>query len=176
MKAIIIFVGVLCFFSCKEETSKNDSQSSVEVTQEIKTKRLTKKEIENITYTEYGLSSASKKGMTGWGSYKALEAQISKIKNADITYFEGDEEVIAAFISDLKSTIPEQVYSESVLARITALETKFYKLKSAVLIRQTPKEQLLENIQEFFVSFSNLNLQINKKFEKEAQDIYKSNL
>lgn len=138
--------------------------------------RVTKKEVEAIDYIDYGLSNASKKAIASWASYTELENLIESVKNADISYFEGDEKIMDALFQDMRSSMPDKVNNQSVNARISALETKFHKLKSAVRIAKTPKAELISTIREFFISFSNFNLQMNKKLEKEAQDISKRNL
>ncbi len=176
MRVFIILIGFLTFFTCKKDTSKLNENIKTDTAQEISIVRITKKEVEDINYIEYGLSSTSKKRVSNWASYGELESQILSIKNGDLSYFKGDEKIIGALLKDLKATIPKNIFSESIMSRITAIETKLYKLKSAVKINQTPKNELLQSIKEFFVAFSNLNLQMNKKFEKEAQDISKSGL
>lgn len=176
MKVFIVLIGFIVLTACKKEPSKENPSSEIETIEESQVTRITKKDIENLDYIEYGLSTASKKAVASWASYAELETLIESIKNADISYFEGDEKIMAALIQDLRDTTPEKVNNQSITARITALETKFHKLKSAVRISKTSKTELVSTIKEFFISFSNLNLQMNKKLEKEAQDISKTNL
>ena len=176
MKVFIVLIGFIVLTACEKDPSKENTLTDIENIEASQVTRITKNDIENLDYIEYGLSKASKKAVASWASYKELDNLILSVKNADISYFEGDEKIISALIQDLKSTIPEKVDNQSITARISALETKFHKLESAVRISKTPKAALISTIKEFFISFSNLNLQMNKKLEKEAQDISKVNL
>jgi hypothetical protein len=176
MKVLIVLIGFIVLIACEKKPSKENTSPEIETIEESQVTRITKSDIENLDYIEYGLSTASKKAVANWASYKELETLIESIKNADISYFEGDEKIMTALIQDLRSTIPEKVDNQSITARISALETKFHKLKSAVRISKTSNTELIATIKEFFISFSNLNLQMNKKLEKEAQDISKGNL
>jgi hypothetical protein len=176
MKLLITIFCLLFFLSCEKETSQDSNASEIENIEEIKTQRITKQEVEAIDFLDYGLSSATKKAVSDWMNFSELESIIESIKNGDLSYFESDKEILSTFIKELKSGVPEKVTSPSITARLTTLETKFYKLKSAVKITTTPKTELVSSIKEFFQAASNLNLQMNKKLEKEAQNIFKSNL
>ncbi|MFT5244867.1 MAG: hypothetical protein ACI8QQ_002813, partial [Psychroserpens sp.] len=57
--------------------------------------------------------------------------------------------------------------------RITALDTKTQKLNSLLRISNIEKDEKLEAIKEFLITTSNLNLQINKKFEFEKNNVLK---
>jgi len=175
MKPLIVLFGLLLLINCDNNVSQQDATSTTGE-EKTKTTRISKNDIEGLSYADYGLSNASRKAVDSWASFGELEVLIQSINNADLLYFEGDEEVMTAFIQDLKSTIPDNVSNESIIARIIALETKFYKLKSAERLKTTTKDELLSSVMEFLEASSNLNLQINKKFEKEAQDISKNQL
>ncbi|RZV68314.1 MAG: hypothetical protein EX254_02120 [Flavobacteriaceae bacterium] len=175
MKSLIVLIGLLLLTNCDKDVSQQDSTTTTEE-ETTQATRISKKDIESLSYADYGLSNASRKAVSSWASYGELEVLIQSINNADLLYFEGDEEVMTALIQDLKTTIPDNVSNESIIARITALETKFYKLKSAERLKTTTKDELLSSVMEFLEASSNLNLQVNKKFEKEAQDISKNQL
>jgi len=176
MKVLLTIFSLLILVNCKKEAPQSESEDQTDTEAIAVVSRITKNDIESLDYADYGLSNTSKKAVNNWASYTELETLIESIKNGDLLYFENDDEILTAFIADLRSTVPDKVGNESVNARLTALETKFLKLKSAVKIRQTTKAELLATIHEFLEAGSNLNLQMNKKFEKEAQDISKNDL
>lgn len=176
MKLYTILIGFLLFSACEKEASQKPESSNPENTETTQVVRITKKEVEAIDFLDYGLSSTVKNAVIDWNNYTELQSLIASINNGDLSYFESDDEVMASFIKELKSGIPEKVKNQSVMARLTALETKFYKLKSAIKITNTLKEELTLSIKEFFEACSNLNLQMNKKLEKETQDISKPSL
>ena len=176
MKVFITSICLLFFITCDKETSGENTSTNQENIEQTKISRITKKDVEAIDYLDYGLSNATKKAMTTWTGYADLETLIKSIKSGNLSYFESDDEIINAFIKDLKSNVPEKITNQSIIVRITALETKFYKLKSAVKITTIPKKELIFTVKEFLEACSNLNLQMNKKLEKEAQNISKTNL
>lgn len=63
--------------------------------------------------------------------------------------------------------------SDATLARISALETHLYKLKSLANLESTSKDELLLTIKDFLISFSNFNFQMNQKIEADGINIAK---
>ena len=102
-----------------------------------------------------------------------MDNHLSDLKQGDISFFKENPELLDALLKDFKETLPEEINSPAILARIKELETKIYKLQSITIISNGNKNDLYPVIKELLISFSNFNLQINKKFEKEAQNIQK---
>jgi len=102
-----------------------------------------------------------------------LDNIINNLNQANLSFFKNNNEIIIAFIDDLKATIPEIIDSPLIIVRLIALETKMFKLEGVVNLSNPKKKELLSVIKECLSAFSNLNLQINKKFEKESQNIQK---
>jgi len=168
MKLFISFLIIGCLFSCKEDTG------SVQQTDENNTASLiTKKTIQKLNYLEFGLDAKVEKITKKWGKYTELEGVILNLKQADLSYFKDNHEIIEALITDLKQTVPKKLDSPSIVSRLIALETKIYKLESAINLSNTTTKTLMSSIKEVLVSFSNLNLQMNKKIERESQKIKK---
>lgn len=168
MKLVISFFIIGCFFSCNgnkddvQQTKENDSAFSI-----------SKKSIEKLNYLEFGLDNKVKKITQNWKKYNELEGVILNLKQADLSYFKDNHEILEALIVDLKQTIPEKLNSPSIVSRLIALETKIYKLESVVNLSNSTSETLIGSTKEVLVSFSNLNLQMNKKIERESQKIKK---
>jgi len=165
---------VLLFFANCDTTKKEDSLDQDKTT--ANSLQLSKNDVESIDYIDYGLSSASKKATIDWKNYSELETIISSIKTGDLSYFESDKEILKSFNLDLQASLPANINSQPIIVRLRSLETKLLKLRSAVSLSTTPKTELIITIKELLVAVSNLNLQINKKLEKEAQDISKTSL
>jgi hypothetical protein len=55
------------------------------------------------------------------------------------------------------------------------IETTFLKLEGLASLSSAKKEDLLIIIKDVLVSYTNLVFQMNKKFEKESQNIEKPN-
>lgn len=165
---IVVSLFILCF-SCKK-TQDNTSTDTIE---QNKDQEITEKDIANINYTEYALDSKTEDVIQNWAEYLQLQDIILNIKKGDLSFFNDNKDVIKLLLKELKSNIPKQVSSPSITARILVLETKLYKLESLSNLSTTSKEELIGTINEFFVSFSNLNLQMNKQIEFDNRSIEK---
>ena len=172
MRFKLFFYSLLCIMivSCKTDTQKVEIESTVD---EKQSKTITKAEIENLKYNDYGLSTDAKKALNDWQKYQELNTQIEYLKTADLSFFKSDLTLISTFIIDFRTEIPKAVSTNEINSRITALETKMLKLNSLLLLDNIPKNEQLKGLKEVFVAFSNLNLQINKKLEFEANNISK---
>ncbi|MFG6685058.1 hypothetical protein ACGK9U_00640 [Mariniflexile sp. HNIBRBA6329] len=163
IKVLSVLSLLVMVFSCKK------NQETVEPTTikpndslEIKAKDISK-----IKYTDYILDTRVEEKITHWNYYKELHEVVNNVKKADLTYFKNNDKEIRELLINLKQSIPLEVNSASVMARITALETKLLKLESLSNLDTTSKTELLTTIKEFLVAFSNFNLQMNKKIEND---------
>jgi hypothetical protein len=156
--------------SCK---SDKVSEVIVETQEQIDAKTISQKDIESIRYDEYGLSSDSQKAVNDWQKFQELNIQINLLKNGDLAYFSGDPLIIKTFLQELRTEMPKQLRTNEISARITALDTKTQKLNSLLRLANIDKQEKLNAIREFLVTTSNLNLQINKKFEFEKNNVLK---
>jgi len=170
MRILRILSLFFCLVSCNSNTTKVESQNVAETDVNA---NITINEIANLDFVEFILDDKVEKHIEGWEKYFELERHVINVKQADLSFFKNNNEILVAFILDMQSTLPENVNSNSILSRVTALETKMYKLESAINLSNVHKEDLILAIKEFLVSYSNLNFQINKKFEREAQNIQK---
>lgn len=168
MKLFISLLLIGSLFSCKENTD-NTQQTDENSTASL----ITKKTIQNLNFLEFGLDSKVKKITKNWEKYTELESIILNLKQADLSYFKDNHEILEALITDLKQTVPKKLDSPSIVSRLIALETKIYKLESVINLSNSSTETLISSIKEVLVSFSNLNLQMNKKIERESQKIKK---
>lgn len=172
MKLAYLLLSLLVFMSCNKSSQEQDATQKVTKTEY----QLSKQDIEAIDYIDYDLSSTAKKATENWKNYTELQNLITSIKDTDLSYFQTDKEIHVSLFNDLISSIPDRIQSQPIEARIKTLQTKFFKFRSAVTLTTTTKQELTAVIKEFFISFSNLNLQINKKLEKESQDVSKPRL
>ena len=142
-------------------------------TEQNKSQEITEQDISKLKYVEYILDSKTVDFVQDWSEYVQLEEVIENVKKADLTYFNDNEKAIQLQLKELKQNIPDNLKSESILSRLLVLETKLLKLESLSNLTTTSKEELLENIKEFLVSFSNLSFQMNKKVEFDNRSIEK---
>ncbi|WP_040280621.1 hypothetical protein [Psychroserpens damuponensis] len=168
---------VLCCFSFFIVTTscKSDKVSEVIVeTQEQKdAKTISKIDIDGIRFDDYGLSAESKKAVTDWQKFQELNHHTEALKTADLTFFVEDPLIVKTLMQELRAEMPKTLQTNEILARITALNTKLQKLNSLLRISNIDKTQKIQAIREYFVTMSNLNLQMNKKFEFEKNNVLK---
>ncbi|MDO7173500.1 hypothetical protein [Mariniflexile sp. AS56] len=163
MKLLSILCVLVIAFSCK----KSEETSAITTTTTNDSLLVKAADISKIKYTDYILDSKTEDFTINWKAYNQLTEVISKIKAADLSFFNNNAKEVKELISNLKLNIPENVNSPSILARISALETKILKLESLTNLSTTSKTELLNNIQDVLVAYSNLNLQMNKKVEND---------
>lgn len=164
---IFVLIAFVCLLSCQE--NKKETTSQVAPLSEL----ITEKDINALKYLDFEPDSKVNKLIENWAKYKEVALVITDVKQANMSFFKDNSEILTALIEELKTTIPESINSPLIAARLTALETKMYKLESEVNLSNSKKEALLACIKELLESFSNLNLQMNKKIEKESQNIQK---
>lgn len=170
LKVLLYSLLSMLILSCKTDTQNTVIETTVD---EKSSNTITKSEIQNLKYNDYGLSNDAQNALKDWQKYQELNTQMEYLKTADLSFLKSDISLITTFINDFRTEIPKAVSTNEVYARITALETKMLKINSLLLLDNISKKEQLEGLKEMFIAFSNLNLQINKKLEFEANNISK---
>ena len=153
--------------SCGDDKSISET-SVIETTNQKNS--ITAKAIENFEYTDYALSSNAEKELANWEKYQELAIQINYLKKADLSFFNGDKELLKTFLVKLKATMPEQLRTNPVISRGVIIETTLLKLNENLTIDNIDLRVKLSGIKDVLESFSNLNYQINKKIEFDIYD------
>lgn len=166
---IVSIILFFCLVSCQNTTDTNNNN----LDQETNSISISKEDIKKIKYIEIIPDSKVEKIISSWEKYNELNRIVLDLKDADLSFFKANKEIVETFNKELKTTIPENVNTPLVMSRIIALETKVFKLESIVNLSNPIKKHTLDAIKELLVAFSNLNLQMNKKLEKESQNIQK---
>lgn len=167
----IFSIIILCLLiSCKNDKSQ---QTEIDVVKQEFSK-IEKEDLNNIDFIEYILDENAKRKISNWLKYDELQAKINEVKNADLSYFKSDKEVVETLIVEFATTIPEVIDNDAINARILIVQTMYYKLNSTINLSTSTKSELKKSITDLLEAFSNLNFQINKKFEKESQNITSS--
>ena len=164
--SLILFLN----FNCD-----NTTQSSEKIEQEVNTKenKVSAKDISTIKYTEFALSSLSEKATENWLKFNELQEELIILKKGDLSFFKDDKTILESLITDLKNEIPENLNINSILVRLSVLETTLFKLEGISSFNNVSKELLLNSIKDVLIANSNIILQMNKKFEKDSQNIQK---
>jgi hypothetical protein len=167
------FLFLTINLGCNNETSQRP-EDKAETSNDLNT--ITQNDIESFRFDDYALSNDSKIALENWQKYQELNEQIDYIHKADFSFFMGEKKVLKAFINDFKTEIPEAIKTAPIESRVVVLETKLLKLNSILKLDNVDKATKLSNVKELLIAMSNLNLQINKKFELEANLVGKSDI
>ena len=159
--------------SCNPDV-KNESAIVDEITT-IDSSIITANDISKIKFTEYALSKITQNKTSNWQKFNELSNKIELLRTGDLSFFRDDKAILEGFIADLKNEIPESLNTQSILVRLTVIETVFLKLEGLASLKTAKKEDLLIAIKDVLLSYTNLIFQMNKKFEKESQKIEKPN-
>lgn len=166
--SVILCLCFVILMSCGDDDKNMTSKTETEMTSE-QNARITAKTIENIDYKDYVLSPEGEKAIVTWEKYRELETQISYLKKADFSFFNGDKELLTQFIGEFKTQMPEEFKTNPITSRNAIIETALLKLHESLTLDNIKRSDKLLGIKALFMAFSNLNYQINKKLEK---DIY----
>ncbi len=169
IKILSIISIFILISSCKKtEEEENSPINTIEITSQ----ELSEKDISKLDYLDFALDEKTEQVIENWGEYYQIQDIVTNVKEGDLNFFK-EKETIKTLLTDLKKNIPELVNTSATLARLQVLETKIYKLESLSNLSTTNKDALKSSIKEFLVSFSNLNFQMNKKLEKDSNNIQK---
>lgn len=169
MKINSIFLSIICsiLISCGNDT--NIVVKDIVESQDTKP-AITTQTIEKLKYLDYALSNDAEKAVSEWDKYQELAIQIKYLKKADLSFFNGDEALLKAFIKAFKADLPDVLQTNPIESRIVVLETKLLKLHDDLTLSNIDTSVQLTSIKDVFIAFSNFNFQVNKKLEF---DVYK---
>ncbi len=169
IKILSIISIFILISSCKKTEEEENSPIN---TTETTSQELSEKDISKLDYLDFALDEKTEQVIENWGEYYQIQDIVTNVKEGDLNFFK-EKETIKTLLTDLKKNIPELVNTSATLARLQVLETKIYKLESLSNLSTTNKDALKSSIKEFLISFSNLNFQMNKKLEKDSNNIQK---
>ena len=171
LKFSMSFCLVLVLLSCKD-SSQVETEGLV-VAEKKPTQIITQIEIAKLKYIDFGLDADAEKLIENWEEYIQVQQLIKNVKLADFSDLKENNKVLITLMKDFKKKMPKALKSSSILARVMVFETKLFKLESFVNLSNIKKEELGATIKELLLAFSNLNYQINKKLERDSQNIEK---
>lgn len=164
---ILLFLLILSSCNSKQQTTED---TTIEPINNILP---TKNDISKIKYIDIALDSKTKKTVESWQAYNTIKKALNDLKKANFEFYTGDFNAFELAVKDMDVTIPKTVNTAPIKARILALKTALFKFQDIINLKTTTKQENLKAITDAFQAFSNLSLQMNKKFEKEAQNIQK---
>ncbi len=175
-KLKLVYLPLICFsllalnLQCKKSNEGNSDELN---TSPQESQAITTKDFAQINYPEYALSDLAEAKTKNWLKFQNLGTHIDHLKKGDIYFFKEDKTILKAFITDLKKEVPTSINTSSIIVRLSVIETTAYKLEEVSNIRSISKQSLLESISDVLIAYNNLIFQINKKVEKDSQNIEK---
>jgi hypothetical protein len=164
---IVLTSCCLILISCNDDKSTTETSATETTNQK---NAITTKAIENFKYTDYALSNNAEKATANWEQYQELAIQISYLKKADLSFFNGDKQLLKTAINEFAVTVPEELRTNPILSRTIIIETTLLKLNENLTIDNIDGRAKLMGVRDVLESFSNLNYQINKKLERDMYD------
>lgn len=170
-----LFMLLYCGFCLLMINCKNNdvSEVKVETQEQIDARTISQKDIESLRYNDFALSTDSKIAVRNWQKFQELNAHVESLKKGDLSFFKSERLLLNTFFLEFRNEMPENLQTNEIIARFTALDTKAQKLNSFLTLNNIEKQDQIVAIKEFLITASNLNLQINKKFEFEKNNILK---
>lgn len=150
-----------------------DSRQTPDILVQKDINLLDAKDLKTMDFTDYALDRKAQNKLSNWMKYNELNNVITQIKKADLSHFKNDKEVVETSIKELLETLPEDVNTEPVKARVLAVQNMCLRLNNIVNLSTSSKKDIKKGIIDLLEAYSNLNFQINKKFERDAQNIIK---
>lgn len=166
-----VFKIVLCCVFLVACQQKNTSKTTASPTDATNSKKFTDNELKQLAHTEFALDDSVTPLIESWKSYFTLETLTNDIKIPDFSFFEANEEAVSELILDLNEDLPKVFMTQSIRSRITIIENMLYKLDEIIQYDPSNKAETLTAVKAVLEAFSNLNFQLNKKIEKDAQKI-----
>ena len=167
-KYLLCFV-LLIFVSCKSD-KKEDSQKNI---LSKNPKYLTEDMISKIKFEEFVLDKKAQIIAENWSAYQIIVTAIDNSKRLNYDFFIKNDEEFNTTFTELNKNIPEAFDTQPIKARLLVLQTQMYRLKDELAFRPRLLKDDVIYLKEVYEAFSNLNLLINKKLEREAQIIEK---
>lgn len=168
MYRIFLLLLVCSFLSCKKDVTELPNKLESAKDSIV----LSKVDIQKIDFTEFVLDQQYENQLN-WLKYYEMESKFNELKNGDLSHFKTDKKIVETLINEFTSTLPENLNEEAIKARVLIVKTMYLKLNNIINMSTSTEDEIKEAIKEFLKSFSNLNYQINKKFERDSQHVTK---
>jgi hypothetical protein len=157
---ILLQVIFLMFLSCGNDTVSTESINAETTSQKT---GITAKAIENFSYKDYVLSADGEKAVADWEKYQELAIQLGYLRKADLSFFNGDKQLLQKFIEEFIADLPQGFDTNPIVSRTAIIKTTLLRLNENLALDNIDNDLKLESIKEVMIAFSNLNYQINKK-------------
>ena len=167
MSKVSLILILLILTSCTDKSQKEDQiePSIIDSTKQVEL------DINKLNFNEFVLDIKADKEIDNWLKYNELRVKIKEFKQGDLSHFSSDFKTIETFMKEFTNTVPLNINNESIQARILVVETMYFRLNDIANMKNSSDEQIQNALENLLEGFSNLNYQINKKFERDFQRV-----
>jgi len=166
--ASLVLLVVFFFSGCKKAATEKAELAVEEAVPDVK---ITQEDIAKLDYPKVVLNKSVQNLVMDWNGYQQVASSVSFLESADLTYFKSDIEEIKTTLKDLRSGIPTALKSNSVMSRLTVVETTFLKLQNNLTLGNISKESQLKSVEEVLTAWGFLSYIMNKKIEFIENDV-----
>lgn len=117
------------------------------------------------------LSDKAKIYVTNWAVYDDFEKEVKTLNGNTIEVLLNKSELLVSHLDSLSKNIPDTLFNQAILSRVIVVKTRINLLHQELKKSKIDSIQLQNYMNEMNVSVSNLIIQINEKFQKDAIDL-----
>jgi hypothetical protein len=165
---LIALVFTVLQLSCKESNSNKEvvkKQDKLEFKSNVAFKPF---KIEKLN------KSVNDSVVKHWSEYEQILAQIEFLNQGDVSFFISEAKTINGTLDTLKLKQPKCFSNNAIDSRLMALDVQVNILNQNFILDNISDEVKIQSIKEVIGAVSNLNYQMNKKFE--FDEFYNSTL
>lgn len=174
LSVVLLFLFVLAISACDEKqtpqeattTDKIDARDTLSIAKPANLK------------PKIGLTPQAKKGVANWPLYRDLSATIDSLQvptlgvlKNKVQRFDNLYETKAEAEEAEVQVAPKETLSNSIQARLIAIETKVKVLKNEVSLNEPNAVTLSQQIGDLINAYQDLNLQLNEAFNTSFEDL-----
>lgn len=117
------------------------------------------------------LSDKAKIYVTNWAVYDDFEKEVKTLNGNTIEVLLNKSELLVSHLDSLSKNIPDTLFNQAILSRVIVVKTRINLLHQELKKSKIDSIQLQNYMNEMNASVSNLIIQINEKFQKDAIDL-----
>ena len=149
--------------SCGDSNEK--SQSEIQTTNNSSTL------FGNQKFVFPELSDKAKIYVSNWAVFDDFEKEVKTLNGNTIEVLLNKSELLVSHLDSLSKNIPDTLFNQAILSRVIVVKTRINLLHQELKKSKIDSIQLQNHMNEMNASVSNLIIQINEKFQKDAIDL-----
>ncbi len=161
LSSFLAVLVALILFSCGDEKKQNEVSNPIEETNTVYGNK-------NISFPQ--LSEKVRSYTSQWGAFEDFEAEAKAINGATLEELKNRTERLMSFTDSIVKKLPDTLAVQSIQSRVMVAQTRAHLLDQLVHRTRIDSVRLQNYIDEMNIAASNLFIQLNDKFKKDAID------